>query len=314
MKNIQTLFSVAVCGFVLALTTSAAVAQDTVLQGVATVVRVTGQASYTLGGNDNWHPLVAGKILRPGAAIKTESDSTVDVVLGKTVEMPQAHPVPDKISLAPDSAVRGMVGYKPSVEQNVIRLSGDTTVKIDILTVSDTGVDTVSDTELDLQDGRIFYSVKKLSAESKFLIKVPNGIAGVRGSQGFLSVVTKVVNGVNTKVLGPCGALVHPLYISVVDSSGNPFTITCGEGQEFDPASGKTSPMSPEILNLLGQISMAARTCYAEICSYSFNRNQYCHISPITGFKPPQSGGNNQGGNNQGGGGGGGFFLNNAGL
>ena len=78
-----------------------------------------------------------------------------------------------------------MVGYKPSVEQNVIRMSGATTVKIDTLTISDTGVDTISDTELDLQNGRIFYSVKKLSSQSKYLIKLPNGIAGVRGSQAY---------------------------------------------------------------------------------------------------------------------------------
>lgn len=160
MKKIQMLLSAALCGLIFLAFASVAGAQDA-KQGVATVVRVKGQASYTLGGNDKWHPLVAGKVLNPGAAIKTEADTTVDVVLGKAVEMPQAHPVPDRVTLAPDSEVRGMVGYRPSVQQNIIRLSGETTVKIDILTVADTGVDTVSDTELDLQKGRIFYSVKK---------------------------------------------------------------------------------------------------------------------------------------------------------
>jgi hypothetical protein len=269
MKNIQTLFSAAVCGLVLAFT-SAAFAQD-VKEGVATVVRVKGEASYTLGGNDTWHPLVAGKILRPGSAIKTEADATVDVVLGKSIEMPQVHSVPDNISLAPDSAVRGMVGYKPSVEQNVIRLSGETTIKIDILTVSDTGVDTVSDTELDLQKGRIFYSVKKLSAESKYLVKIPNGIAGVRGSQGFIGAD------------GKCGALVHPLWLSMVGADGKPVTVTIAEGQQYDPATGTSSAMSPEILSLLRQISMVSRTTYAELGSYAANRNQLCHVSPTTG-------------------------------
>lgn len=269
MKNIQTLFSAAVCGLVLTFT-SAAIAQD-VKEGVATVVLVKGEASYTLGGNDGWHPLEAGKILRPGSAIKTEPDAMVDVVLGKSIKMPQAKLLPDRISLAPDSPVRGMVGYTPSVEQNVIRLSGETTVKIDTLTISDTGVDTVSDTELDLQKGRIFYSVKKLSSESKYLVKIPNGIAGVRGSQGFISAD------------GKCGALVHPLWLSVVGADGKPATITVGEGQQYDPASGKNSAMSPEILSLLGQISLAARTCYLEVGSYAFNRNQWCWISPTTG-------------------------------
>ena len=97
--------------------------------------------------------------------------------------MPQAHPTPDQIGPAPDAPVRGMTDYKPSVEQNVVRLSGNTTLKIDKLMVSDTGVDTVSDTELDLQKGRIFASVKKLNGASQYLVKIPNGIAGVRGTK-----------------------------------------------------------------------------------------------------------------------------------
>jgi hypothetical protein len=274
MKNIQALFSVAVCGLGLVFA-SAASAQEA-KQGVATVFRVQGEASYTLGGNDGWHPLVAGKILRPGSTIKTEPDATVDVVLGKTVEMPQAHPVPDKISLAPDSAVRGMVGYKASVEQNVIRLSGETTIKIDVLTVSDTGVDTISDTELDLQTGRIFYSVKKLSAESKYLVKIPNGIAGVRGSRGYISAD------------GKCGALEHPLWLSHVGADGKPITVTIPEGQQYDPGSGGISPMPTEIIDLLNHISNIARTPFSEICSYSYNRNQWCHVSPTTGYLPPK--------------------------
>jgi hypothetical protein len=278
MKNIQTLFYAAVCGVILTFS-SAASAQD-VKQALATVVRVQGAASYTLGGNDGWHPLVAGKILWAGATIKTEPDATVDVVLGKQIDMPQAHPTPNKISLAPDSPVRGMVDYKPSVEQNVIRLSGETTLKVDTLTISDTGADTISDTELNLKDGGIFYSVKKLSTESKFFIKFPNGIAGVRGSQGFCH----VHNG----RLDKCGALVHPLFVSVVGSGGTAATLTCEEGHEYDfddSGNGKSSPMPPEILKLLGQISNAARTCYYEVCSYAFNRFQFCHISPTTGHK-----------------------------
>jgi len=130
MKNIQTLFSAAVCG--LALTFTVVASAQEVKQGLATVVRVQGEASYTLGGNDGWHPLVVGKILRAGSTIKTEPDTMVDVVLGKSVAMPQAQS-PNKITPAADAPVRGLVGYKPSVEQNVVRLSGETTVQIDTL-------------------------------------------------------------------------------------------------------------------------------------------------------------------------------------
>ena len=150
MKN---LLSIATCGLFLAATM--AVSADQVKQALATVVRVEGQASYTLGGNDGWHPLVAGKLLWAGSTIRTRQDALVDIALGKQVQMPQAHGAPDRISPAADSNERGLVGYKPAVEQNLGRLSGDTTLKIDTLTVSDTGVDTVSDTGFDLQSGRI---------------------------------------------------------------------------------------------------------------------------------------------------------------
>jgi len=290
MKNIQTLFSAAVCGLALTFITTA-FAQD-VKQGVATVVRVQGEASYTLGGNDNWHPLVAGKILQAGASIKTGTDALVDVVLGKSVAMPQAVSTPDRVGPAADAPVRGMVGYHPSVQQNVVRLSGNTMLKIDTLTVSDTGVDTVSDTELDLQNGRIFYSVKKLSSESKYLIKFPNGIAGVRGSQGFMS----VANG----ALGTCGASVHPLWITVDSPGMPPTTIKVEEGQQYDPATGQSSPLPQAILNLLQEIATAAGSSYYEVVSFSYNRITI-FVSPTTG-KIGNHGGNvnNGGGGNPG--------------
>ena len=179
MKHIQTLVFAAICGLVLTL--AAGASAQSIQPGVATVVRIVGEARYSLG-DGVWHPLVAGKILAAGAVIQTGHDATVDIVLGKKILMPQADPVPDRISLAADADVRGYVSYKPSAEQNAIRMTGDTVLAIDKLTVSDTGVDTVSDTELDLRQGRIYCSVKKLSGASQYLIKIPNGIAGVRGT------------------------------------------------------------------------------------------------------------------------------------
>ena len=184
-----------------------AASAQTFKPGVATVVRIQGEARYSLG-DGNWHPLVVGKMLGAGAVIQTAHDATVDMVLGKTIEMPQAAPLPDRISPAPDANVRGMIAYKPSVEQNMVRMTGDTVLAIDKLTVGDTGVDTVSDTELDLKQGRIFASVKKLSAASQYLIKIPNGIAGVRGcvigidASGWCAVIKDPLEPLPTKV--PC--------------------------------------------------------------------------------------------------------------
>ena len=74
-----------------------------------------------------------------------------------------------------------------AAEQNVIRMQADTVLAIDKLLISNTGVDAVSDTELDLRQGTIFGNVKKLSATSQYLIKMPNGIAGVRGTTFIIS-------------------------------------------------------------------------------------------------------------------------------
>ena len=68
--------------------------------------------------------------------------------------MPQADPLPDRVSLASDSDVRGYVSYKPSAEQNAVRLTSDTMLAIDKLTVSDTGVDTVERKLVENASGR----------------------------------------------------------------------------------------------------------------------------------------------------------------
>jgi hypothetical protein len=267
MKFIPALICAVVCGLVLTLAGNVS-AQD-VKQGVAMVVRIKGEASYSLG-DGQWHPLVAGKVLTAGAVISTAPDAMVDVVLGKDVAMPQAEPVPDRISLAPDSEVRGMVDYKPSAEQNMIRLLGGTVLAIDKLTVSDTGVDTVSDTELNLQKGKVFASVKKLSASSTYFIKIPNGIAGVRGtlfglgSDGWLSV------------------LQNSVYLSIVGADGNTHVYTVDHGNQFNPNTGQITPLPSEVIDLLQQIATALDTLYLEVVSFSFDRTG-CFVSPTSG-------------------------------
>ena len=233
MKHIQTLITMVVSGVVLALASSA-VAQ-TVKPCLVTVVRIQGQARYSLDGKV-WHPLLVGKVLRSGAIIQSAINSTVDIVLsGDPVVMPQAAPSPDTINFAPDPNVRGLVSDKPMVEQNVIRLWGNTVLAVDKLTQFDTGVDTVSDTELDLRAGRIFFNVKKMSAASQFIIKIPNGVAGIRGSFGFQDVL-------GTLAMGE-GSGVESIILN-----GKPFTVVVPAGFQFDPSTGQLTPISHSVL------------------------------------------------------------------
>ncbi len=277
MKHIQTFVVVAICGLVLAL--AEAVRAQSTQPGVATVVRIVGEAKYSLG-DGVWHPLVAGKILAAGAVIQTAHDATVDIVLGKKILMPQANPLPDRISLAEDADVRGYVSYKPVAEQNAVRMTGDTVLAIDKLTVSDTGVDTVSDTELDLRQGAIYNSVKKLSGASQYLIKIPNGIAGVRGTLFYIDAT------------GRCIVYKNSVVLSIIGPDGKPITVVVGEGYQFDPQnmgsgqpgtpSSGISPFPPGLSDELDQIFAALRTLYYGEVNFTFDSTE-CHISPTTG-------------------------------
>jgi len=255
------------CGTMLVL--AVAVSAQTFKAGVATIVRIQGQARYSLG-DGNWHPLVVGKIFGVGTIIQTSHDGTVDMVLGKSIEMPQAAPVPDRIGPAPDVNVRGLIDYKPAVEQNMVRMTGDTVLAIDELTVSDTGVDTVSDTELDLRHGRIFASVKKLSAASEYLVKIPNGVAGVRGTLFEID------------ASGWCAVLKSSVLLALAAPNGATTTYLIGQGNQFDPQTGQISPLPPDLLDGLQQIATALDTAYVEVVSFEYDQT-FSFISPVTG-------------------------------
>ena len=289
MKKFQVLLMPALCGVLISL--AAPVSAQTADSGFATVVRVDGLASYTLG-DDRWVPLVAGKILPEGVTIRTGHNGVVDVVLGKDVNLPhnapQVNGLPAHPSAANDEPVRGMIASAPAAEQNVIRVTPDTTMAINKLTVMDTGADTVSDTELDLKQGKIFASVKKLTGASQYLIKLPNGIAGVRGTQFSIS-----ANGQTSVYHSTGGGVV----LSLIPPSGNAQTTVVGAGFSFDPATGQLFVLPGDERTFLERLFFALRTIYSPICFGAVDNTQ-CYVSPTHG----SHGGHHSGGGNQGGG------------
>jgi len=115
----------------------------------AEVRAVKGEATYTVGGGAA-QPLKVNTILPAGSVIKTGRASVVDLFLGNSA--------------------------------GVVRITENTTLGLDKLTLTDTGADTVVEVQLNLPEGTILGNVNKLSAASKYEIKVPNGVAGVRGT------------------------------------------------------------------------------------------------------------------------------------
>jgi len=119
--------------------------------GRAEVRAIAGQATYSTAG-DPGQPLKVGDILSGGATIKTGPESTVDLFLGNSA--------------------------------GVVRVAEKSTLTLDKLTLTDTGADTAVDVQLNVPDGQMFFNVNKLSQASRYEIKVPHGVAGIRGTKG----------------------------------------------------------------------------------------------------------------------------------
>ena len=269
MKFFQAFVAALVGGFVLTLATGAH-AQSTTKPGYATIVRIEGEARYSPDGDmSHAHPLTVGQTLGPGSVIQTAANSKVDIVLGDKIT-DHLVPVPDKVALAYDSGVRDMVSYRAVAEQNVIRMEGDTVLAIDKLSILNTGVDAVSDTELDLRQGTIFGNIKKLSAASQYVIKTPNCVAGIRGTTFMMS-----ANGSITVISGS-------MVASHVGPNGQITTVVLGPGEQYDPATGQVTQLTPQELRQAEQTAVFIMTLEKGIISFA-NDQTIIYISPTHG-------------------------------
>lgn len=275
MKFIQTLLVAAICGGVFSFGANA-LAQDK--PGYATVVRIKGEARYSRGDNQ-WHPLTVGQTLSAGCVVQTAVDSSVDLVLGQKIPYHiNPNPTTATVAPAPDSEIRGMAAYKATAAQNVIRMQPDTVLAVDKLTIGNTGVDAVSDTELDLRKGTIFGNVKKLSAASQYLIKIPNGIAGVRGTTFVMS-----ASGAITVVEGS-------MILSIKGSNGKLTTVSLGTGDQFDISTGQVTHLSPDQLANARGLAVEAATVIHGITRFAVDHT-IVYVSPTgsgASSQPPQ--------------------------
>ena len=170
-----------------------------------------GSATYSTAGQSP-AALKVGTVLYSGATIKTAAESSVDLFLGKAA--------------------------------GVVRVTENTTLGIDKLTITDTGADSVIDTQLDLTEGIIRGNVNKLSAASKYEIKLPNGVAGIRGTR----YVCTASRG-RSKVLLLDGSLV---FVHAQPTGALvPHVMTAPPAVEIDTADGGApKPVSPDVIRI----------------------------------------------------------------
>jgi len=269
MKNIRSISKYLAFSMVaLAMVASAAAQQMT--QASAKVVRIKGDARFATA-NNVWQPLKVGDVLGAGAIIQTATDSRVDLVLG------------EKNAMAAEPAKWGdVIQYQPEVEQDFVRVWENSVMAIDKLLIADTGADQIKETQLDLRAGRIFGTVKKMSAASKYEVKIPNGVAGIRGTiydisaAGFLSVFK--------------GSVV----IAYTDGSGSIVTQVVVGGQSYDCSTGQFTPI-PENIKRNGEGAERDSHHGPHAPPHHFPPPPHHHVSPTEGHHGHHGGG---GGNN----------------
>jgi hypothetical protein len=247
MKRIGSLIGGLVACSVLLATVIDSAAQNA-QQGMAKVVNIKGSARYLAGASSTWQPLKNGAILKPGSIIQTASGSYVDIILNN----PDATGAPLSAMSATKSSAASAgapppsgTAFQPKAEQDAIRIFENTVLGIDKLTIDQTGADTVTETQLDLKAGSIFGTVKKLSAASKYEVKIPNGVAGIRGTIFFVTSdgLLRVLSG--------------SVVLAYVGADGAVITQVVPAGQQFDSHSGQMSAMSVSTLAELQTLSGA---------------------------------------------------------
>jgi hypothetical protein len=213
MKMSQFIFAAALAVFAVGAGNASAQSQTS-----ATVTKIHGAARYSYNGG-KWQTLHEGNVLKPGAVIQTAQESFVDIVLGgNEVNTMPAVPVIHRFTYGFGNA---------DAQQNVVRLRENTVLAIDKLYMEQTGADVVTDTQLDLRAGTVFGNVKKLSAASKYEVKLPNGVAGIRGT-----IYEFTANGTLTAYFGSFVA-------SYYDKFGKLVTKVVGDGQTLDLNTGE---------------------------------------------------------------------------
>ena len=258
MKRIQRLIQGLVAGGLALAVVSTASAQT--VQVSAKVVRIGGKHNARIStDNRNWQPLKVGALVGAGSTIQTDKDSYVDLVLGHG-DAPVA-----------SAGGGGRASYAPAPEQNTIRIKQDSALAFDKMTSTQTGADVVTETQLDLQRGRVLGNVKKMSSASKYEVKIPNGVAGIRGTIYEISVegIIRVLEG--------------SLVIAYVGPDGTVQTQVVMGGQQFDTRTGAITPIPPPTQATL-DYEVKTMVVMVEVAPTTFVNNRTLeYVSPTGG-------------------------------
>ena len=103
-----------------------------------------------LANGGKWLPLQTGEMLKSGTLVKTGAKSQADLFLG--------------------------------INGSMLRLASNTELKFTRLTIEQSPIEPIAQTEMELISGRVIGNVRKLPMGSSYVIKTPKGEAKVKGT------------------------------------------------------------------------------------------------------------------------------------
>lgn len=228
MRKIQTIVACAAALALLGVSTLKAAENDS-LQGKATVKSVHGNVDYQSGGS--WMPVKVNMELDAGVVIRTGPQSTCDL------------------------SVNGL--------SSAVRLEADTTMAIPTMTRTAPTHDADMETMLDLQNGSILGNVKKISANSRYEIKTPHGVAGIRGTDFQVTVVMNADGTYTVTFTSISGQVI----VSATETPGGPIVVkVLRDGESWTPGQGDVHPTPTYLLTQwLTEITQLVQTVFAPL-------------------------------------------------
>jgi hypothetical protein len=115
-----------------------------------------------------------------------------------------------------------------------VRITENTTMGIDKLTIDRTGADNIIETQLDLRNGRILGNVRRLAQQSKYEVKTPQGVAGIRGTRYDISAdgTVRVIEG-------------QVVVVYIVNGIASTATVNAGQQSRPPAQGGGEVPITP---------------------------------------------------------------------
>ena len=229
----------------------------------AKVIGVKGAAQYKTGGGE-WQPLKTGDIVPPGSIVMTAAGSMMDLLLDGVVEPTMNSATGGGGFVLGSGRIYNPPPSAPSQSASVVRLQESTILGIDKLTTERTGADVVQDTQLDLKKGNIFGTTKKVTGASKYEIKLPNGVAAVRGT----------IYSVGTD--GTVYVLSGSVYVTTVKPDGSTVSMMVPAGSAYNPSSGgQPTPITvPEASSLEQVVASMGYPIYSAPTDYAIDNTQ----------------------------------------